>query len=133
MTVPTTFPFAFDPTYRRVDRLLGVTESSAGVTLEAGQLDARFGPWQVRTPLSNVEGVEITGPFSLPKTIGPPHVSLRDRGLTFATNHDRGVCVRFRQPVGGVEPIGVIRHPGLTVTVADCEGLAAAIRAAAAL
>jgi hypothetical protein len=63
-------------------------------------------------------------------TIGPAHLSFTDRGLTMATNGDRGVCIRFREPVAGIEPTGRIRHPGLTVTVADCDGLLARLAAA---
>jgi len=47
-----------------------------------------------------------------------------DRGLTFATNGERGLCIRFRDPVSGIEPTGHLRHPGLTVTVADVDALA---------
>jgi hypothetical protein len=50
-------------------------------------------------------------------------VSLADRGLTFASNGRSGVCPRFKQPVRGVDPLGIVRHPGLTVTVDDAEGL----------
>jgi hypothetical protein len=62
-------------------------------------------------------GVEITGPYSAVMTIGAPHLSLADRGLTFASNADRGVCIRFAEPVRGIEALGIIRHPALTVTV----------------
>jgi hypothetical protein len=43
------------------------------------------------------------------------------------------VCVLFHEPVTGLEPFGRIRHPGLTVTVADRQGFADALTAAAAL
>jgi len=39
------------------------------------------------------------------------------------------VCLEFHEPVTGIDPLGLIRHPGLTVTVADPEGLAAALAA----
>jgi hypothetical protein len=61
------------------------------------------------------------------KVFGPPHLSIADRGLTFATNARRGVCIRFHHPVAGIEPLGVVRHPGLTVTVDDPEGLVDAL------
>jgi hypothetical protein len=57
-------------------------------------------------------------------------VSLVDRGLTFASNRDRGVCIRFVEPVRGVDVLGVVRHPGLTVTVEDVDGLIEALAAA---
>ena len=51
--------------------------------------------------------------------IGPPHLSMADRGLTFATNADEGICIRFRQSVPGSTPVPWIRHPSLTLTVAQ--------------
>ena len=62
------------------------------------------------------------------KTAGPAHLSLADRGLTFATNGDRGVCLIMREPVSGIDPFGLLRHPNLTVTVADCDGLVNAVQ-----
>lgn len=123
------FEFRFEPTYRAAALAFGVTPRTAEVTVGDDTVAARFGPWRVRTPLSNVADVEITGPFSLVKTIGPAHLSLADRGLTFATNSRRGLCIRFREAVPGLEPTRRVRHPGLTVTVADVEGLAAALAA----
>lgn len=122
-----TFPFAFDERYRWPARLFGVRPSTARVTVGEGLLDARFGPWRVTTGLANVAGAEITGPYAYLTTVGPAHLSFTDRGLTFATNGARGVCVRFREPVAGIEPTGRLRHPGLTLTVADCDGLRAAL------
>jgi hypothetical protein len=126
--VPTSrYPFAFAAAYRLAAAAFGVTSRTALVLLADGDLVARFGPWQVRTQLDNVAGVRITGPYAVAKTIGPPHLSFADRGLTMATNSRRGVCVEFNEPVPGIEPTGRIRHPALTVTVADCTGLVAAL------
>jgi hypothetical protein len=47
--------------------------------------------------------------------------------LTFASNSSAGLCISFREPVPAAEPFGVLRHPALTVTVDDVEGLAAAL------
>lgn len=84
---------------------------------------ARFGRWHVRTPILNVAGAEPTGPYAFLKTAGPARLSITDRGLTFATNGDRGVCVSFHSPVKGIDRTGRIRHPELTVTVLDVDGL----------
>ena len=113
------FSFAFEPNYRRVDRAFGVTPASAWVELTDDTFHARFGPWRVRTDLANVAAARVTGPYSVPKTLGPAHLSFRDRGLTFATTSRQGVCVEFHRPVTGIDPLGLIRHPGLTVTVAE--------------
>ena len=88
----------------------------------------RFGPWSLRTPLANVAGVDLTGGYAFIKTAGPPHLSLSDRGVTFATNGDRGVCVKFHEPVRGIDPTGRIVHPGATMTVVDPDGLAALLQ-----
>jgi len=81
----------------------------------------------LRTTISNVSDTEITGHYSIPKTIGPPHLSLADRGITFATNPHAGLCVRLRHAVPAIEPFELIRHPAFTVTVADIDGLHAAM------
>jgi hypothetical protein len=119
------FPFAFDPTYRRLGRPFGVTPESAWVEVGDGRLDAHFGRWRVTTPLTNVTGAEVTGPYALIKTAGPARLGITDRGLTFATNGNRGVRIDFRSPVPGIDPFRLIKHPELTVTVEDYDQLAA--------
>lgn len=121
------FPFAFASHYRWLARLVGVHEGTAEVVLDGDRMTARFGPWRVETPLDNVASAALSGPYAVVKTIGPAHVSLADRGLTFATNSDEGVCLTFHAPVRGLDPLGVVRHPGLTVTVAEPEALVAAL------
>jgi len=127
------FPFRFDPRYRPFALAVGVTPATAHARLGETELDVRFGPWRLRTPLQNVADVTITGPYSFLKTAGPAHLSFGDRGITFATNGDRGVCVAFREPVPGIEPTGRLRHPGATLTVADVDGFAAALTLQGAL
>ena len=117
------FPFRFDPSYRRLARLFGVTPDRAWVDAGPDEFVARFGRWHVRTPIRNVAGAKPTGPYAFLKTAGPARLSITDRGLTFATNGDRGVCVSFHSPVRGIDRAGRIRHPELTVTVLDVDGL----------
>ncbi len=121
------FEFSFDSLHRAFGLPLGITPSTTSVEVDGGQIVARFGLWRLSTPLANVEGTEVSGPYSPLKTIGPAHLSLADRGLAFTTNARRGLCIRFREPVPGIEPTGRLRHPALTVTVADVDGLAAAL------
>jgi hypothetical protein len=116
--LPRRFEFAFDPWFRVPALLVGVRPSTASVEVDDTAVAIHFGPWQVLLDRSNVLGVRRTGPYQPWKVIGPPHLSLRDRGLTFATNRDAGVCLRLREPVPGIEPTGRLRHPGITVTVA---------------
>jgi hypothetical protein len=121
------FAFAFDRRLARPLSLLGVRPGTCRLLLASPWLEVRFGPWTVRTTLDNVADAEITGPFSVWKVIGA-RVSMADRGLTFGTNTEQGVCIRFRQPVRGFEPTGLLRHPGLTVTVADPSTVAGRLR-----
>jgi hypothetical protein len=122
---PERFPFSFARAYRSPARLFGVTPASAWVDVGDDELEARFGPWRVRTPLSNITAVAITGPYAFAKTAGPARLAITDRGLTFATNGDRGVLISFASPVRGLDPVGLLRHPELTVTVADVDRLGA--------
>jgi hypothetical protein len=122
------FAFRFTPAYRRAGRIFGVTPANSWLEVDSGTLRARFGPWRLNTPLDNIKAVEITGPYAFLKTAGPAHLGITDRGLTFATNGDRGVLITFREPVPGIEPTGRLRHPELTVTVAAVDGLAALLR-----
>ena len=121
------FPFRFDPAYRRVARLFGVMPERAWVDVGDGRLEARYGRWFVRMPLANIAGVEVTGPYAFWKTAGPARLAITDRGLTFASNGERGVRVEFRSPVRGIDRAGRILHPELTVTVADTVGLMRAL------
>ena len=124
----TTFRFLFDPRYRVAALPFGVMPATTSVVVGDSELQARFGPWRVRTPLSNIAGTEITGPYSFVKTAGPAHLSFTDHGVTFATNGERGLCIRFHEPVRALDPTGRLLHPGATVTVEDVDGLAVALR-----
>jgi hypothetical protein len=121
------FRFDFDLTYRLVGLPFGVTPATARVIVDE-ELRVEFGLWRLRTPMANIAGVEVTGPYSFVKAAGPARLSFADLGLTFATNGRRGVCVKFDEPVRGIEPTGRLRHPGVTLTVADVNGLATLLR-----
>lgn len=129
MTPDSSFVFDFDGRFARPLRLVGVTPATSAVRITGGSIEIRFGPWSLRTPLGNVSGATLTGPYRWFKVIGP-HLSLADRGVTFGSNARLGVCVSFTEPVAALEPFGVLRHPGATVTVADSAGLVAALSAA---
>ncbi|MEZ5144619.1 MAG: hypothetical protein R2726_19205 [Acidimicrobiales bacterium] len=122
-----TFEFAFDPRFRPLLALAGVTPGHAFVTVTADHLVARFGPWSVETPLTNVTGTCVTRGYHWYKAIGA-RGSFADLGLTFGTTTRAGVCIEFREPVTGLDPLGLVRHPGLTVTVDDPEGFADLLR-----
>lgn len=123
----THFDFRFDWAHRVASAPFGVIPSTTGIDITSGgdggtTLRVRFGPWVVETPLANIESTCVTGPYHWIKTAGPARLSMVDRGLTFATNGQRGVCLLFHEPIRGLDPRGRIQHPGLTVTPADVEG-----------
>ena len=117
------FALRFDEPFATASRLFGVERKRAYVDVDDDRLEIRFGPWLLRTPMSNVECAEVTGPYAWWKVIGPARLSAKDRGVTFATCAGPGVCLRFREPVTAIDPQGFIRHPGATVTVEDPEDL----------
>ena len=121
------FEFDFSQDVQRWNRLFAVTPRSAYLLVDDGKLIAHFGPWTLTTTLDNIVGATITGPYLLWRVAGPARLSLADRGLTFATTTRRGLCLTFRSPVPGVDPMGIFRHPNLTVTVKDPRALAAAL------
>ncbi len=121
------FPFATDARMRPLNRAFGVTPERAEVRVGADEVHVRFGPWSLTTRLDNIVDASVTGPYRWWKVAGPARLSLADRGVTFATSTGPGVCVRFREPMGAIDPMHVIRHPGMTVTVADPEALVAAL------
>ncbi len=121
------FAFAFDAQFRVPLAIIGVTPRTARVTLTRDRLTARFGPWTCETALANVREVCRTGPYRWYTAIGP-RGSFADRGLTFGTTAVAGVCILFDQPVRGLDPLGAMHHPGLTVTVAEPERLVEVLR-----
>jgi hypothetical protein len=121
-----TFLFRFDPLYRPVLLGLGVHPGNASVTLtDDDRFVAKFGRWSADTRLSNIDCVQITGPYRGYKAIGV-RGSAVDQGLTYGSSRKGGVCVTFHEPLPAQLP-GMKHHPGLTVTVADLDGLAAAV------
>lgn len=123
-----TFEFDFEPRYRLLLRPLGVTAANSFVSITDGaDFHAKFGRWEVTTPLSNIAGYQRSGGYRWFKAIGI-RGSSADHGLTFGSSTKQGVCVEFVEPIRPSIP-GMRSHPGLTVTVADPEGLAAALEA----
>lgn len=125
------FEFAFDDRYLPMLAAFGVTRGRAHVEVDE-DLRVRFGLFSLSTPVSNVRALELTGPYRWYRAIGI-RMSLADRGLTFGTTVAGGVCLLFRDPVAGIGPFRLVRHPGLTLTVADPPGFAAHMRERAGL
>ena len=126
------FEFEFDPRFRPMLAVIGVTPGTAHVTLTPDRLVARFGSWTCETSVGNVREVCRTEPHRWFKVIGP-RGSFVDRGLTFGTTTEAGVCVLFREPVPGLTPVDSLRHPGITLTLAEPERFVASMRRRAGL
>ena len=125
------FAFAFQPALMPFSAMFGVLPPTTHVRVN-DDLEIRFGPWWLSTPIDNVEDAHLTGPYQPWKVAGPPHLSLKDRGITFATSTKAGVCIRFREPVAALLPArvaSVLRHPAVTVTVDRPSELVDALRA----
>ncbi|MCX4390657.1 hypothetical protein OG777_27555 [Micromonospora peucetia] len=122
------FAFRFDPAFRPALALLGVRPATAWVDVAPDELVVRFGPWRLRTARRNIVGVAPTGPYRWWRGIGT-RLSLADAGVTFASSTVAGLCLRFAQPVPALLPGGLLRHPGVTVTVADPDALARVLAA----
>jgi hypothetical protein len=123
------FSFRFAPAYRAAGLCFGILPGTTEAIVAPNRLIVRFGPWHVHAALDNIQEIAITGPYAFLKTAGPARLGLTDRGLTFATNGDRGVRLSFRSSIKGIEPTGLLRHPELTLTVADINGFVDRIEA----
>jgi hypothetical protein len=119
------FPYRYDARLAPVWGPFRVWPGRQGVTLtDDGRLVAAYGPLRVDAPLTTVRDAHRTGPYRWWTAVGP-RVSMVDDGLTFGTNARAGVCIHFEPPIHRV--IGFRDHSALTVTVADPDGLLAAI------
>jgi hypothetical protein len=115
------FPIRVGRRSRLLLGLFGVRPGNAYVDLD-GDVDARFGFYRVRTPVSNITSWRIEGPWLWITAIGV-RTSLRHRDVTFGGSPHGGVRVDFEEPVKFL----FFHIPALYVTVEDLEGLAAAL------
>jgi hypothetical protein len=123
----TAFRYAIDIKLALFWLPFGVRPAKNGVSLtDDGRFVATYGFLRVETPLDNIGDAHITTGYRWWTAAGA-RLSFVDDGLTFGTNAQRGVCVHFRTKVPSrLRPSG---HSALTVTVADPEGLVAALTA----
>ena len=118
------FPYELDRRWAAMFVALRVGADDGVTVTDDGELIATFGWVSVRTTVDNVDHTEVTGPHRWYTAVGL-RLSFADDGLTFGTNHRRGLCIAFVEPIPKV--IGFKDHSALWVSVADPEGLAAAI------
>ncbi len=107
-------------------RLMCVDDSQGVELTSDGVLRADYGRKHIETTVDNVDYTQVTGPHRWYTAVGLRLSFARgDDGVTFGTNHHLGLCIAFVKPVRKV--IGLKDHTALWVSVADPEGLAAAI------
>ena len=117
------FPIRLGTRSRPLLCLFGVGgPGDAWVELGDDDLAARFGWSRATTPVSNIAGWRIEGPWRWITAIGVRR-SVRHGDITFGGSHHGGVRLDFVAPV----PVGLFRVPALYVTVEDLEGFAAAL------
>jgi hypothetical protein len=119
----TFFPYAVDHRWAPLFTLLRIKDTD-GVDVSDGMLRATFGRVSVETPIDNVDHTLVTGPHRWFTAVGL-RLSLTDDSLTFGTNHLRGLWIVFHERVPKV--VGLRDHSSLWVSVADPDGLAAAL------
>jgi hypothetical protein len=117
------FPIRLGAKSRPLLRLFGVGgPDDAWVELGDETFEARFGRFRSATPLSNIAGWRIEGPWLWITAIGL-RMSVRHGDITFGGSHRGGVRLDFRERVR----VGPFRVPALYVTVDDLQGFAAAL------
>ena len=118
------FPYRLDKRWSALFLALGVRDAD-GVTVSGkGELLATYGHFKLSTTLDNVDHTVVTGPHRWYTAVGL-RLSLADDGVTFGTNHRKGLSIAFVKKVPRV--IGFRKHATLWVSVADPQGLAKAI------
>ena len=114
------FPIRLGRRSRPLLRLLfGVRPDRAWVEVN-DELVARFGRFEMRTPVSNIARWRIEGPFRWITAIGVRR-SVRHGDFTFGGDPHGGVRMDFREPVRWT----IFRVPALYVTVESLQALAA--------
>ena len=120
----THFPYRLDRRWMPMFVALGVGDDDGVEVTDDGDLIASFGWVKVETTIDNVDHTVISGPHRWYTAVGL-RLSFTDDGLTFGTNHQKGLCIAFVEKIPKV--IGFKDHSALWVSVADPEGLADAI------
>jgi hypothetical protein len=121
----TRFPMRLGARSRLVLLLWGVRGDNAYVDL-GDEMDAHFGFFRLRTPVSNIEKWSTEGPWLWITAIGVRR-GIRDGVISFGGTHEGGVRLDFRDKPAW----GFLHPPALYVTVEDMEGFTAALAARA--
>jgi hypothetical protein len=115
------FPIRIGRRSRPLLRLFGVRDGNAYVDL-ADDVDVRFGFFRATTPVTNIAGWRIEGPWAWITAIGVRN-GIRHGDVAFDGTHTGGVRMDLRDPIR----FGPLRRTAIYVTVEDLEGFAAAL------
>lgn len=126
------FPFEFQRRYRPLLALMGITPDTAAVRLDSNELTVHFGKLRFRTPVYNITGAELGGPYRAHRVIGARH-SMSDGGAVMGTTTAGGVRLHFHHPISVLDPTGSYRSSALTLTLGNCSAFVRAVREAAGL
>lgn len=118
------FPYRLDRRWNALFLALGVDGDDGVDVTDDGELVATYGRFSVKTTVDNVDHTLVTGPHRWYTAVGL-RLSFTDDGITFGTNHRKGLSIAFVERIPRV--IGFRDHSTLWVSVADPAGLAAAI------
>ncbi len=118
------FPYELDRKWAPLFKVLSVGPDDGVTVGDDRTLTATFGRVRVETTVDNVDHTEVGGPYRWYTAVGL-RLSFADDGITFGTNNRRGLCIAFVEKIPRI--IGMRKHSALWVSVADPEGLAAAI------
>jgi hypothetical protein len=118
------FSYRLDKRWAPLFFALGVGDDDGVDISDDRELIATFGRFRVKTTLDNIDHTLVTGPHRWYTAVGL-RLSLTDDGLTFGTNHHKGLWIAFVDKIPRI--IGFRDHSLLWVSVDDPEGLAAAI------
>jgi hypothetical protein len=118
------FPIRLEPALRPILVLFGVRSDRATVQLDGQRLAARFGFFRAETPVGNIAGWDITGPYRWWRAVGVRR-TLGTHDLSFGGSTHGGLCLHFRAAI----PVGRLSVTDLYLTVDDLSGLGAALAA----
>lgn len=116
------FPIRIGARSRPVVLLFGARAANSYVDLSSDEVDAHFGFFRIRIPLSNIARWTIEGPWMWIKAIGVRR-GIRDGAISFDGNHEGGVRLDFRTP----QRWSIVSVPRFYVTVGNLEGFASAL------
>jgi hypothetical protein len=115
------YPIRIDRRFRWVLLLFGVRAANAFIDLNDDELAARFGFYGLRTPISNIQRWEISGPYRALTAIGVRR-GIQRGDVTFGGSVHGGVRVDFHHPPRW---FGIFHPPAFYFTLDDLDGFGA--------